>query len=126
MSLAFNKNGFPVNIGDRCSIIGVIQAVSPSVSGSNSNVTVLPPLTASTFICSVQDINTPEGTSCGPASGNQVTVGNDCTVSGLVTAITSNTNTGIVGTNTALLTVQLFRSGLSITVPSGACNSDNV
>jgi hypothetical protein len=116
MASAFNIDGKVVSIGDRVSIVGVVTAVG---TGSDPNVTIQPPLSASTFVATAQDIRTVEGISNGGSQGNQVTVGNDCTTTGLVTAISGSGNT-------ASLTVQLTQSGNSITVPAGACHSDNV
>jgi hypothetical protein len=115
MSTAFNINGNPVNVGDRVSILGVITAVG---TGSNPNVTVQPPLSASTFVVTAQDIYTVEGTACGGSAGNLPTVGNDCTTFGIVKSISGSGNT-------ATLTVKPNVAGL-ITVPSGACQSDLV
>jgi len=111
---AFDLKGTVVNVGARVSVIGVITVVG---SGSNPTVTVQPPLSASTFSTTAQDIRTTEGTAPGGALGNAVTVGNDCTATGRVTAVSGSGNT-------ATLTVQLSVSGNSISVPSGACYTD--
>jgi len=107
---AFDLKGHTVNIGDQISIIGVITAVG---SGSNPTVTVQPPLSANTFTVNAQDITTYEGTAPGPARGNSVIVGNDCTTTGIVTGISGSGNT-------ATLTVQAAVSGDVISAPSGA------
>jgi len=122
--LAYNSNGNVVNVGDRVSIRGVISSISGTAE--NATATIQTPLAAGTISVSVLDLYTPEGVSTGAAQGNLLTVGNDCTVAGLVTAIAGIATSGVLGTNTALLTVQLFRSGLSVSVPSGCTNSDNV
>jgi hypothetical protein len=114
---AFNLDGNVVNVGDRVSAIGVITAVSGT--GVNTTLTIQPPLKASTISVSILDIYTIEGISCGAAQGNSAIVGNDCTVIGIVTAISGSGNT-------ATLTVQLSRSGASVTLASGAVHSDNV
>lgn len=111
---AFDIKGQAVNVGDQVSIIGVITVVG---SGSDPNVTVQPPLSASTFVATAQDITTPEGTVSGGARGNTATVGNDCTTLGTVTAIAGSGNT-------ATLTVKLTVSGNLISVPAGACYSN--
>ena len=113
---AFNSNGKVVSVGDRVSIRGTITTVG---SGSNPDVTIQPPLSASTFVAKARDIRTPECTAPGPAQGNAATVGNPCTATGLVTAVTGSGNT-------ATLTVTLSDSGSSISIVAGACNSDNV
>jgi len=114
-----NIDGKVVNVQDSVTIIGVITAlIGPA--DENQTVTVQPPLSATTFNANVQDVFDTEGIVSGSASGNQVLVGNNCTVRGLVTAISGQGNT-------ALLTVQLFNSGATVTrIPSGACHSDNV
>lgn len=111
MSSAFDIKGHAVSVGDYVSVVGVITAVG---SGNNPSVTVQPPLSASTFTVTAQDIRTLEGTACGGSQGNAVTVGNDCTTTGRVTAVSGSGNT-------ATLTVQLSVSGTSVSVPSGAC-----
>ena|SRR5271165_5887744 len=115
---AFNVDGKAVSVGDRVSIIGVITAVSSPVN-ENSTVTIQPPLTASTFVATALDLRVVKGTANGPAAGNGLVAGLDCTTIGLVTAISGSGNT-------ATLTVQLTTSGTLVSVPSGACHSDNV
>lgn len=115
---AYNLDGKVVNVGDRVSIVGVITALSTPVN-ENMTVTIQPPLSATTFTAGALDIRTVEGTGNGPSYGNQLNIGNDCTTTGLVTAISGNGNT-------ATLTVTLTSSGLSVVMPSGACHSDNV
>jgi hypothetical protein len=115
---AFNLDGNPVNVGDRVSILGVITALSSPVN-ENTTVTIQPPLSASTFQANALDVRTVEGTGNGPTYGNSLVVGNDCTTTGLVTAISGRGNT-------ATLTVKLTTSGSAVSVPSGACHSDNV
>ena len=117
MSTAFNIDGKPVSVGDRVSAIAVITAVSGT--GINTTLTLQPPLLSTTISVSILDIYTIEGISCGAAQGNPAIVGNDCTVIGLVTAISGSGNT-------ASLTVQLSRSGASVTLVSGGVHSDNV
>jgi hypothetical protein len=119
MASALNQMGDPINVGDRVSIVGNI--VSVSTADTTANVVVQPPLSANTFTVKAPDVYVPvtqtaEGAG---ASGNKLAAGQDCTVAGLVTAISG---TG----NTATLTVITFSSGTSISVPAGACYSDNV
>ena len=115
MATGINVDGKTVSINDFVTIIGIISAVTGS--DRNATVAVQPPLSTSTFTVTAQDLNTVEGTSCGPALGNSLTVGNQCTVHGLVTAISGS---GV----TALLTVTLSVSGASVSgVPAGACHS---
>ena len=116
---AFNIDGKVVNVQDRVSIIGIVTALT-GPADQNQTITVQPPLSATTFNANVQDVFDTEGILTGAASGNQVLVGINCTVRGLVTAISGSGNT-------ALLTVQLFNSGATVTgIPSGATHSDNV
>jgi hypothetical protein len=115
---AFNQNGDPIKVGDRVSILGNI--VSVSSSNINASVVVQPPLSANTFTVLAKDVftvvnQTAEGAG---ATGNKLVAGQDCTVTGLVTAISGSGNT-------ATLTVTTSVNGTSISVPAGACNSDN-
>jgi hypothetical protein len=113
----FNLDGKVVNVGDRVSIVGIITALSSPVN-ENTTVTIQPPLSSTTFAANALDVHTVEGTGNGPSYGNSLVVGNDCTTIGLVTAISGSGNT-------ATLTVKLTTSGNSVSVPSGACHSDN-
>ena len=111
---AFDLKGQVVNVGDQVSVLGYITAVG---SGSNPSVTIQPPLSASTFTVTAQNLYTVEGTAPGPINGNAATVGNDCTVRGVVTAISGSGNT-------AILTITLTASGIALSVPAGACYSN--
>lgn len=120
MATALNQMGDPVNVGDRVSIIGNVSSVSGS-QNENATVTITSPLTANTFTVTITDVittvsNTTEGAGM---TGNQVAAGQDCTVTGVVTAISG---TG----NTATLTVSTSVNATSIKVAAGACYSDNV
>jgi hypothetical protein len=115
---AFNLDGKVVNVGDGVSIVGVISSVSSPVN-ENSSVVIQPPLSASTFTANALDIHTVESTGNGPAYGNNLVAGLDCTTTGLVTGVSGSGNT-------ATLTVHLSSSGNSVSVPAGACHSDNV
>lgn len=116
---ALNQMGDPVNVGDRVSIVGVVSSVS--TNDITANVVIQPPLSASTFTVKAPDVIVPanQTTEGAGLSGNKISVGSDCTVTGLVTAISG---TG----NTATLTVSTTVNGTVISVPSGACYSDNV
>lgn len=116
---ALNQMGDPVNVGDRVTIVGVVSSVS--TTDITANVVVQPPLSANTFTVNVQDVIVPAGQTTEGAgmTGNKVVAGSDCTVTGLVTAISGSGNT-------ATLTVSTSVKGTSITVPAGACYSDNV
>lgn len=116
---AFNFDGKVISVGDRATILGVISSVS--TSDNTANVVIQPPLSTSTFTVKAPDVYSPvTQTSEGAgASGVKLVAGADCTVPGLVTAITGSGNT-------ATLTVQTFSSGTSVSVPSGAVRSDNV
>lgn len=111
---AYNIQGKIINVGDAVTIIGVITALSST--GENTVVTVQPPLQSGTFLVNALNILTPEGISCGPSSGNQLTVGNDCTTKGVVTAISGSGNTA---------TLSVLLSTQTISIVAGACYSDN-
>ncbi len=118
---AFSSTGKVINIGDRVSIIGLV--VSIGGYEPTSAVFVQPPLSPSPFACQAYDIYVTEGvqqTGSGIAKNNFFNPGDNCTVLGLVTAISGSGNY-------ALLTVTMSNSGLSVSgIPSGACTSDNV
>jgi len=94
---AFDLKGQVVNVGDQVSVLGYITAVG---SGSNPSVTIQPPLSASTFTVTAQNLYTVEGTA-----------------RGVVTAISGSGNT-------AILTITLTASGIALSVPAGACYSN--
>lgn len=113
---AYSQTGKVVNVGDRVSIIGVISSVTSPVN-ENSSVVIQPPLSATTFTANALDVHVVESAGNGPSYGNLPTAGLDCTTTGVVTAIAGSGNT-------ATLTVTLTTSGLSVSVPAGACISD--
>ena len=114
---ARNMDGNPLLQNDEVSIVGVIVSVSAYLTGV-SWLTVLPPLTNNTFSANVEDVRVVESQAGGPAYGNNALVGLDCTTMGYATAVSGN---GLAAT----VTVTLKQSGSLITVPSGACHSDN-
>jgi len=120
---AFNANGKVVNAGDRVTVQG--RVASYSGSGSTAQVTVEVPWSANTFVASAQDMKAPDfaadatHTAVSQDGHHFGVAGDQVSVLGIVTAISGSGNT-------AILTVTLIRSGLSVLVPSGACNSDGV
>lgn len=116
---AFNINGKTVSVGDRVTVLGNI--VSVSTSDITAAVVIQQPLNANTFSVNAPDVMVPATlTTEGAAkTGNKLAAGQDCSVSGLVTAISGSGNT-------ATLTVTTSVNGTTISVISGGCQSDNV
>lgn len=125
MSNAYNIDGKVVNVGDAVSIVGVCVATSGTAQPLTC--TIQPDLAPASgqFNCAANDCNAtqhladtnhPARSASGKPFGG---LNDDVTVMGVVTAISG------LG-NTASLTITLKNSGLSISVPSGSCHSDNV
>jgi hypothetical protein len=122
---ALNANGQVINLVDQVSIIATVVSTAPfgsTVPSSLAMVTAGTALTTATFVHQANDAkavqhtvdaNHPALSIAGKAYG---AAGDQETIIGTVTAISGNGNT-------ASLTVTLASSGLSITVPSGVCNS---
>lgn len=119
---ALNTNGKPVSVGDSVSIIGTV--VSFTGTGPKAQVTVQTQWTTATFVAQANDMNAVQHSAdashpCTSISGKAFGAANDAvTVLGKVTAISGSGET-------AILTVTLTTSQASISVPAGACQSDN-
>jgi hypothetical protein len=96
--------------------------VSVAGSGGAALVTVETPLTTATFVCNAADCNAVEHSADANHPATSISgkhfgfAGDQISVLGKVTAISCSGNT-------AALTVTLTTSGLSITVPAGACRA---
>jgi hypothetical protein len=113
---AFNADGKVVAVGDSVSIVGTVSAISGS--GSLATVTVVTNLNDS-IVVKANDMNTPEGTVLTKGvnfSGSYFTTAAQCTVLGVVTAVSGSGQF-------AQLTVITASSGTSVTVTSGTCRS---
>lgn len=122
---AFNIDGKVVNVGDAVSVVGI--CVGTSGTAQPLSCTIQPDLAPASgqFTCAANDCNAtqhsadanhPARSASGKPFGG---LNDDVTVMGVVTAISGSGNG-------ATLTVTLKNSGLSVSVPSGACHSDNV
>jgi DNA/RNA endonuclease YhcR with UshA esterase domain len=120
---AFNANGGVVVVGDRVTVRGKVQSYTGS--GQTAAVVVETPWAATTFTASAYDMNAAfysadaSDTAISANGAHFGVAGQSVSVRGVVTAISGSGNT-------AILTVTLICSGLSVLVPSGACNSDGV
>jgi hypothetical protein len=114
---AFNQDGKVVAVNDEVTITG--NVVSVSGTGPTAMVTVETVLSANNFVAQANDMNAvqSEGSPAVSISGKHFGTAEDkVSVLGVVTAISGSGNT-------ASLTVTLKTSGLSVTVPAGACRS---
>lgn len=117
---AFGANGQVISVNDQVTIKGLV--VSYTGSGGTALVTVETVLTPNTFVCQANDaqavLHTADAAHSATSISGEYTGAAQDLISplGRVTAISGRGNT-------ALLTVTLKTSNLSIQVPAGACSS---
>lgn len=121
---ATSKNGKAINVGDLVSVGGFV--VSYTGTGGTAQVTIAVNWQSASFVAQANDCQAANQFSdsshqCTSISGAYFgAAGDPVTALGKVTAISGSNGPG------ASLTITLTNSGLSVTVPAGAVNSDNV
>lgn len=118
MSSGTSRNNFPVNAGDQVTILGAVASISGSAP-STASVVVNSQNEGGQFTCQANDCTASQNTAGSAMSmnGKLFTTGDRVSVNGRVTAV-SGSGLG------ATITVLLDNSGLSITVLSGALQSN--